>query len=245
MLFTSRKFGVSAMKKIGIIAAMEEEMDAVKQKLEHMETKQLYGKTFFTGFLSQKPCILVKSGIGKVNAAHTAQLMIDHFSPSCIINVGSAGALNYDLNYLDIIISTACIQFDFDLTVFGRKPGELPELGQYLKADSHLIELTKQAIMQTDSCHRIITGIIATGDQFINDPVIKQSLYNQFQAQCDEMEGAAIAQVCTLCQLPFVIIRSITDKPNTKEKVDFYDYLEQASLRCAQFLEKVAQLIEY
>ncbi len=244
MLSAPGKFGVSAMKRIGIIAAMEEEMSAVKEKLEHMETKQLYGKTFFIGFLSKKPCVLVKCGIGKVNAAHMTQLMIDHFSPSYIINVGSAGALNYNLNYLDIIISTACIQFDFDLTVFGRKPGELPELGQYLKADSHLIELTKQAITETDSSHGIITGIIATGDQFINDPTVKQSLYNRFQAQCDEMEGAAIAQVCTLCQVPFVIIRSITDKPNTKAKVDFYDYLEQASTRCAQFLEKVAQLIE-
>lgn len=232
------------MKRIGIIAAMEEEMSAVKAKLEHMETKEIYGKTFFIGFLSKKPCVLVKCGIGKVNAAHATQLLIDYFAPSCIINVGSAGALNYDLNYLDIVISTACIQFDFDLTVFGRKPGELPELGQYLKADTHLIELAKQVMTQTDSYHHIITGIIATGDQFINDPTAKRSLYEKFQAQCDEMEGAAIAQVCTLCQIPFVIIRSITDKPHTTAKVDFYDYLEQASARCAQFLEKMAQQIE-
>ncbi len=244
MSSTATEFGVSAMKIIGIIAAMNEEMSAVKSKMTDIKAKIIYEKAFFTGFLSGKPCVLVECGIGKVNAARTTQLMIDHFSPSWIINVGSAGALNYELNYLDIVISTACLQFDFDLTVFGRKIGELPELGQYLKADTALVQLMEHAIHQTDSNHSIITGVIATGDQFINNPSIKQSMYEQFHAECDEMEGAAIAQVCTLCKIPFVIIRSITDKPKTKEKVDFYQYLEKASARCALFLEKAAQLLE-
>ena len=231
------------MKIIGIIAAMDEEMSAIKSKLTGLKSQTIYEKIFFTGFLSERPCVLVESGIGKVNAARTTQLMIEHFSPSWIINVGSAGALNYELDYLDIVISTACIQFDFDLTVFGRKKGELPELGQYLKADPTLVELMGRAVGQTDSEHHIITGIVATGDQFINDPTIKKSMYEQFHAECDEMEGAAVAQVCTLCKIPFVIIRSITDKPKTQEKVDFYQYLELASARCASFLEKAAPWI--
>ncbi|MCI6676755.1 MAG: 5'-methylthioadenosine/adenosylhomocysteine nucleosidase [Clostridiales bacterium] len=231
------------MKAIGIIAAMEEEMSAVKAKMTHIKTMSIYEKTFFTGFLSGKQCVLVECGIGKVNAARTTQLIIDHFSLICIINVGSAGALNYNLDYLDIVISTACVQFDFDLTVFGRKQGELPELGCYLTADTSLVSLMEKAIRLTDSKHRIFSGIIATGDQFINDPEIKQTMHEQFHAECDEMEGAAVAQVCTLCHLPFVIIRSITDKPNSKEKVDFYEYLDEASARCACFLEQAAILI--
>lgn len=226
------------MEQIGIIAAMDEEMSAVKARMKDVSEKVVYEKIFFTGRLAGRDCVLVECGIGKVNAARTTQLMIDYFHVSHIINVGTAGALNYELNYLDIIISTSCVQFDFDLTIFGRKQGELPGLGRYIEASPYLINILSAAVHEIDDSHRIVKGIIATGDQFINDPDKKKKMYEVFQAECDEMEGAAIAQTAHLCRVPFVIIRSITDKPNNREVVDFYSYLEKASIRCAKFLEK-------
>ncbi len=246
------------MNLIGIIAAMEEEAKEIKKTMQEygkIEEIHYYEKQFLKGKIENKNCVLVKSGVGKVNAARTTQLLIDYFSVDAIINVGSAGALNEKLDYGDIIVSTACIQHDFDITCFGHPKGYITDLGVQVKADETLVKRLEQVIQEQITeeklkikdekimTGKLVTGIIATGDQFYNSPEIKRELRKEFHAECDDMEGAAIAQVCYLCHIPFVIIRSISDKPKTKEKVDFYEYLEMASKRCAflvrEFLKKL------
>lgn len=229
------------MKKIGIIAAMAEEMNAVRQLMTESTVEEHYEKTFIVGILGNHPCILTEAGVGKVNAGRTTQLMIDKYQPDYIINVGSAGACHNNLDYGDMVISTACVQTDFDLTAFGRKMGELPELGQFLRADINLINRLKIAAQQVAQNYKVVTGIISTADIFQNSAMSKHRLHLDFSAECTEMEGAAIAQVCTLCRVPFVILRSITDKPDESGHVDFYEYLKFASERCAKLLAIMLQ----
>ncbi|MBQ9279998.1 MAG: 5'-methylthioadenosine/adenosylhomocysteine nucleosidase [Clostridia bacterium] len=219
----------------GIIAAMQEEFDAIYEIMS--KTKQIvyYEKEFMCGKIGDKNCILVLSGVGKVNAARTTQLMLDKFEVNAVINVGSAGALNEELGYGDIVLSTALVQHDFDITCFGHPKGYISDIGVEIKADDKLIEMFEKTSM------KVVKGTIATGDQFYNSPEIKRALRETFHAECDDMEGAAVAQVCMLCHVPFVVIRSISDKPKSEEKVDFYEYLELASKRCAKMIEEVAK----
>lgn len=226
------------MKVFGIIAAMNEEHKEILNIMQETYMEKYYEKEFVIGQINTTKCILVKSGVGKVNAARTTQLLIDKYNIDAIINVGSAGALNNNLNYGDIVISTSCIQHDFDITCFNHPKGYITDIGVEIEADRELIEILKNAINKIDNSINVIEGIVATGDQFYNSPEIKNTLRKTFNAECDDMEGAAIAQVCKLCKKPFVVVRSISDKPETEEKVDFYEYLEMASKRCANILKK-------
>jgi len=224
------------MKNIGIIAAMDEEMNAIKKLMINISQITYYNKDFICGEIQNKNVILVKSGVGKVNAAATTQVLIDKFDVDAVINVGSAGALNYELNFGDIVISTGLVQHDFDITCFNHEKGYITDIGTVIPADEYLINIFENAINKINI--HTVKGIIATGDQFYNDPDIKQEIHKQFNAECDEMEGAAVAQVCKLCNIPFVIIRSISDKPKSKEKVDFFEYLKMASDNCAKILNE-------
>ena len=226
------------MDNFGIIAAMDEEHQEILNIMENVQQEKIFEKEFLSGTINTSKCILVKSGVGKVNAARTTQLLIDKFNVQAVINVGSAGALNEKLNYGDLIISTSCVQHDFDITCFNHPKGYITDMGIEIKADDKLIKLLKEAAKKIDSSINVVEGIIATGDQFYNSPKMKQSLRKEFHAECDDMEGAAVAQVCMLCHKPFVIVRSISDKPKTKEKVDFYEYVTMASKRCATILKE-------
>ena len=226
------------MKFLGIIAAMDEEYEEILKIMEVSKKEKYFEKEFIIGKIKNTECVLTKSGVGKVNAARTAQLMIDNLNVDAIINVGSAGALNQELNYGDIIISTSCIQHDFDITCFDHPKGYITDIGVEIKADEKLIDKLEKASKKIDKSVKVVKGIIATGDQFYNSPRIKKNLRETFNAECDDMEGAAIAQVCMLCEKPFVVVRSISDKPKTEEKVDFYEYLTMASKRCAKILEE-------
>ena len=226
------------MKILGIIAAMDEEYDEIFKIMEVSKKEQYFEKEFVIGKIKNTKCVLTKSGVGKVNAARTTQLMIDNLKVDAIINVGSAGALNQELNYGDIIISTSCVQHDFDITCFDHPKGYITDIGVEIKADEELIDKLEKASKKIDKNVRIVKGIVATGDQFYNSPVIKKNLREIFNAECDDMEGAAIAQVRMLCNKPYVVVRSISDKPKTEEKVDFYEYLSMASKRCAKILQE-------
>ncbi len=229
------------MNNIGIIAAMDEEMNAIKDLMTNIKEITYYNKTFFRGLIHDKDVVLVKCGVGKVNASAITQLLIDKFEVEAVINVGSAGALNYELNIGDIVISTGLVQHDFDITCFGHEKGYITDIGRVINADERLINVFENAINSINI--NTVKGIIATGDQFYNDPEIKKELHKEFNALCDEMEGAAVAQVCMLCNIPFIVIRSISDKPESKEKVDFYDFLKMASQNCAKILNEAIKNI--
>ena len=229
------------MNKFGIIAAEVQEMEAVKEKMQNIQEIKIYNNIFYEGTISNKNCVLARAGEGKVNAARTTQILIDKFEVDAVINVGSAGGLNPELDFEDIVVSTACVQHDFDITAFEREKGYIPNIeDKFIYADKTLLEKATKAIEASNN--KVIKGIIATGDEFVDNKEKRKELYEQFNAECVEMEGAAVAQVCHLDNIPFIIIRSISDKANGNEKIDFERYLEIVSKRCAEYLEKMLEI---
>lgn len=227
------------MSKIGIIVAMEEELESILDIMDNIEEKEIYGLTFKTGQIEKNKIIVVKCGVGKVNAARVTQILIDTFNVKCVINVGAAGALNPFLNIGDIVIGEKLIQHDFDITAFDHDKGYITGVGDYIYSDSELIEKFENAANNLkEKDYKIKKGIIATGDIFCTDIEMKNKIYSKFDADCVEMEGAAIAQVCYLDNIPFIVIRSISDSPNGNNEIDFDKFVELASKRCANILRE-------
>ena len=201
------------MEKYGIIGAMESEVKELGEQLQNKEITEYAGLTFLTGFLAGKSVVIVKSGIGKVNAALCAQALILKFGVTAVINTGIAGALRSGLKIFDFVISTAAVYHDFDTTAFGYKIGQVPGMVEQFKADDTLCELAFTAFEQTEfaKTHMAVKGLIASGDQFISDSKQKKTIQANFEPACVEMEGAAIAHACHLNKIPFVIVRCMSD----------------------------------
>lgn len=221
---------------IGIIVAEIEEMEAVKGIMEDVNSIDIYNLKIYTGKINNKDSLLVRSGVGKVNSARVAQIITDKFDLSFIINIGSAGGLNEDLNIGDIVLGETLVQHDFDVTAFGREKGFIPETGKFFESDKNLLEKCKNIKIDNQ---KIVVGTIASGDMFLTDSTLKEKIKQDFNATCVEMEGAAIAQVCALNKIPFIVIRSISDIPNGKNEIDFNEYLELASKNCAKFISEL------
>lgn len=228
------------MNNIGIIAAMQEELDAILNIMNEINKKDIYNITFYKGKINKSNVIAVKCGVGKVNAARTTQILIDRFNVKEIINLGSAGALKPNLNIGDIVIGEKLIQHDFDITAFNHKKGYITDVGDYISCDNNLIERFKTAANELDDKeYKIITGIIASGDIFCTEIKMKEKIHSKFNADCVEMEGAAIAQVCYLDNIPFIVVRSISDSPNGNNAIVFDEFIKLASKRCASILKKL------
>lgn len=225
------------MKYIGIIAAMDEEISSIKECMKNIITKDIYGLKFIEGKINEKDVILVKCGIGKVNAARTTQLLIDNFNIEYIINVGTAGGLNPQIDIGDVVIGEKLLQHDFDKSANGNERGYISDIGLYMFSDAKLIEKAKNCMENINEDFHVYIGVIATGDIFVHDVAVKNSIEAEFHADCVEMEGAAIAQVCTLDKIPFIVIRGISDKPNGNNGIDFEKYLEMACRRYAKFID--------
>ena len=225
--------------KIGIIAAEQEEFESILEEMKEEDRKEIYELTFVKGKIKEKACILVKGGVGKVNAARATQILIDNFKPDYIINVGVAGGLNPMLNIGDIVIGETLVQHDFDITAFGHTKGYIPGVGDKIYSDEYLINKIEEAIgNQEERVYNYEKGVIASGDIFCTEIPMRDKIYAKFNAECVEMEGAAIAQVCSLCNVPFVVIRSISDTPNGKNEVTYQQFIELASKRCANILKE-------
>ena len=226
------------MKKFGIIAAMQEEMQEIQKIMDNVKETKIYDLNFIIGEISNYKVVLVEAGVGKVNAARTTQILIDNFEVDAIINVGSAAASNEKLNIGDIVIANKLVQHDFDITAFGHPKGYISNVGQYLESDKELVINIEKAIKKIDNNKfKTIIGTIASGDIFCTEINMKDKIKSTFNADAIEMEGAAIAQVCKLDNIPFIVIRGISDSPNGNNKVTFEEYLEQASQRCAELIE--------
>lgn len=221
---------------IGIIVAEIEEMEAVKGIMEDVNSIDIYNLKIYTGKINNKDSLLVRSGVGKVNSARVAQIITDKFDLSFIINIGSAGGLNEGLNIGDIVLGQTLVQHDFDVTAFGREKGFIPETGKFFESDKNLLQKCKNIKIDNQ---KIVVGTIASGDMFLTDSTLKEKIKQDFNATCVEMEGAAIAQVCALNKIPFIVIRSISDIPNGKNEIDFNEYLELASKNCAKFISQL------
>ena len=223
------------MKKIGIIAAMQEEMNEIKNIMSNIKENKIYELNFLEGKINDIDCVLVQSGVGKVNAARTTQILINKYDIEYVINVGSAASAKEELKIGDIVIGEKIIQHDFDITAFGHNKGYISNVGEYILTDNSLVEKIMNCQLNDESIN-IKKGIIASGDIFCTQEKMKNKIRNKFNADAIEMEGAAIAQVCYLDKIPFLIIRSISDSPNGNNAITFEEFLETASKKCAILL---------
>ncbi len=210
------------MTKIGIIGAMELEVEQLKKEMAVKSVVTKAGMDFFEGTLDDVPVVVVRSGIGKVNAALCVQILADVFQVSHVINTGVAGSLNAKLDIGDILISRDALHHDMDTTIFGYQPGEVPQMGfREFRADERMMELAREACEKVNPDIRVMFGRVVSGDQFISSKEVKERLIALFQGDCAEMEGASIAHGAYLNGLPFVIIRAISDKADDSAEMDY------------------------
>ena len=217
------------MKIIGIIGAMEEEVEILKSHMENVTKKVKASMEFFYGFIQEKEVIVVRSGIGKVNMAVCTQILIDDFQVSALINTGVAGSLRNEINIGDIVLSSDSLQHDMDATGFGYEPGVIPRMEQSVfEGDAKLLQLAKEVNEQVNPEISTFVGRVVSGDQFISDKEKKDYLIKQFDGFCTEMEGAAIAQVCYLNEIPYLVIRAISDKADNSATMDYGEFEAKA-----------------
>ena len=228
---------------IGIIGAMDSEVNTLFARMSSKEKINLNHLTFYKGKLYDKDVVIVKCGIGKVNAALCTQLLILNFKVSKIINTGIAGATGTGLKIYDFVVSTEAVYHDFDVQFFGYKPGQVPGMPEAFVADPSLVEATAAAFEQTDFSAnlKLSKGRIASGDQFISGNEKKSYIISTFHPQCVEMEGCAIAQTCYANNVPFVIIRCMSDTADDSVKETYSE--ETASRLSSTFLLEVIKKI--
>ena len=225
-------------KKIGIIGAMEEEVTALRGKLENVKMLRKASMDFYSGTLNGVEAVIVRSGIGKVNAGICTQILADVYQVDAVINTGIAGSLKAEIDIGDIVVSSDALQHDMDATGFGYEPGVIPRMEtSCFAADTELMEKAKAACEEAVPEIRVFSGRVVSGDQFISDKGVKERITRQFGGMCTEMEGAAIAQAAYLNGIPFVIIRAISDKADDSATVDYPAFERQAIAHSVALVE--------
>lgn len=224
---------------IGIIAAMDAEVNALVVLMKDIEEKEISHVKFVCGTLEGKKVVLMRSGVGKVCSAMSTTILLEHFSIDKIINIGTAGGLRKDQNILDIVVSDRIVQHDFDTSGVDGDEG----IGAYFTSDTNLCKACETVLTKLEK--RFHLGLIASGDQFIHSEEQLQHLYTVFpNAICAEMEAGAIAQVCTSYQVPFVILRSLSDIAHKEgSHMDFEQYMNHASVASALVCQTIVSYI--
>ena len=226
----------------GIIGAMDSEIVTLVGDLENKKEETKFGLTFYLGKLKKYQVVIVKCGVGKVNAGRTTQVLISEYSPKFIINTGIAGGLSEKLNIGDIVISTDLIQHDFDVSPLGYAKGYMctgenkDQPTKYL-ADKELSEKILKALDKVKDKRNVFSGRVLTGDLFVAKKEQREQLVKDFDGFCCEMEGAAIAQVASLNKVPFSVLRLISDLPNGKGPEDFTKFEKEAAKLSSHALE--------
>lgn len=230
------------MKRIGIIFAMEEELKELLKFLNITNEYNIFELKFYEGTIHNVECILVKSGVGKVNAARTTQILIDNIKVDYIFNIGVAGGVSNLLNVGDIVIGESLVQHDFDITAFDHEKGYIPEIGVFIKSDEYLYKIANDILRNINELN-VVSGVIASGDIFCTELSMGQKINQKFNALCVEMEGASIAQICHLCHIPFLVLRSISDTPNNNNVITYEQFLEQSSKNIANAMYQIIEKI--
>lgn len=226
---------------IGIIGAMEEEVQQIVDAMIIERTEEKASMTFNQGKLAGKEVVIVRSGIGKVNAAVCTQILVDDFHVDCVINTGIAGSLKSEINIGDVVISDDVLHHDVDATGFGYALGQIPRMDTFsFQADKKLIELAKACCGKAAPHIGVHVGRVVSGDQFISDREIKGKITDNFEGFCTEMEGAAIAQTAYLNRVPFLIIRAISDKADDSATMDYPEFEAQAIANSVHILKELA-----
>lgn len=214
---------------IGIIGAMDEEVQALKEEMETEEVREIAGMVFVKGTLCGRKAVVVRSGIGKVNAALCAQILALEFGVDVLINTGIAGSLDARIDIGDIVISTDALYHDMDATKFGDPLGQVPRMDVFsFAADPALVALAKEANEEANPDIHTFTGRVVSGDQFVSDSEVKTRIKEHFDPLCTEMEGAGIAHAAYLNHISYVIIRAISDKADNSAAMDYPAFEKQA-----------------
>ncbi|MGL4741008.1 MAG: 5'-methylthioadenosine/adenosylhomocysteine nucleosidase [Sarcina sp.] len=209
---------------LGIIAAMSEELEIIKQEMTIESETTKANMTFYKGKLWNQDIVGVVCGIGKVNAAICSQILISEYNVGAVINVGVAGGIKKDIFPGNVVIADNLVQYDMDTTAFGDKIGQIPRLDTYdFKCDTKLVELAKKACDENADIKSSV-GRIITGDKFVASVETVQWMEKEFDASACEMEGGSIAHTCYLNNVPFVVIRSISDNANNGAHMDFAEF---------------------
>ncbi len=234
---------------IGLIGAMSEEISLLRENMEILETSEHAGMSYMTGKLEGQTFVLLQSGIGKVNATIGTQVMIDRFDVDRILFSGLAGAMVPNLSPGDIVVSNYVVQYDFDLTPFGRRHGELPNVGRMIEADPTLVKLAcygfDDVFKDLKDAPRLMVGTIVSGDRFVSDQRQIEWLQREFGAVAIEMEGAAVGYTCHVNKVPFVVMRTISDSASSEAKDEFEKYLNEASKHSYQIINSILKTLNH
>ncbi len=229
---------------IGIIGAMEDEVAALKEAMEVQETIEKASMVFCKGMLCGKEVVVVRSGIGKVNAGICAQILVDRFGVDVLINTGIAGSLDAKIDIGDMVISTDALHHDMDASEFGDALGQVPRMDVLsFPADETLVKKAVQASEKANPDIHTFTGRIVSGDQFIASREVKERIVKNFHPLCVEMEGAGIAQAAYLNQVSYVIIRAISDKADNSAHVDYPTFEQQAIAHSVRLVKELLTII--
>ncbi|MCP0886484.1 5'-methylthioadenosine/adenosylhomocysteine nucleosidase [Ligilactobacillus sp. WILCCON 0076] len=221
--------------KYGIICAMEEEIKGLRAHLEEAKSITIANMEFYVGKISSKEVVLVRSGIGKVQAGVTTALLVTQFKVDAVINSGSAGGIGQGLHVGDLVLSTGAAYHDANATVFGYKPGQLPQQPQIFPADEELIGAVSIAAKKTGLV--VKPGLIVTGDQFVaSASKIKEIKEIYPDAMCCEMEGAAVAQVAYQFKIPYLVVRAMSDVGDENAGQTFDEFIIDAGKQSAQMI---------
>lgn len=230
------------MMRIAIIGAMEEEVQLLRAQLGELRTDVIAGFEFYVGTLAGKDVVVLRSGIGKVNAAISTTLLLNHYEISAVINTGSAGGVNQSLNVGDIVIATETTYHDVDATHFGYVHGQVPQMPAHYASDEALVKAAQDALAATT--FHAVTGVVATGDSFIGrEEQITSIIERQPVISAVEMEAGAVAQVCHVFEKPFIIVRSISDVAGKESHLSFDQFLPLAVEQSTSMIVAMLPLI--
>jgi len=228
---------------IGIIAAMSEELEILLKDMNLSSKVCKANMEFNYGTIFGNKVVAVVCGIGKVNSAICAQILITYYNVDKIINVGIAGGIGEDIYPGDIVIGDSLVQHDVDTTMFGDRIGQIPRLDTFdFKCDKGLVNLARESSKEITN-HKTFIGRIVSGDQFIADTKKILWLKEEFGALACEMEGASIAHVCYLNSIPFVVIRSISDNANNGAQMDYEKFKLVAVENSTNMLKQIIKAL--
>ena len=228
---------------LGIIGAMDEEVAKIKEQMTEVKITRLAGMEFCQGVLSNASVVVVRSGIGKVNAAICTQILVDVFGIEAVINTGIAGSLRAEIDIGDIVLSTDVLHHDMDSTGFGYPLGQIPRMDTLsFAADEMLLKEVQKICERVNPEIQVHLGRIVSGDQFISEKSVKDKIVSWSQGYCTEMEGAAIAQTAYLNKIPFLIVRAISDKADDSATMDYAEFEAKAIEHTVKLIVETARL---
>ncbi len=226
---------------LGIIGAMDTEVAKLKEVMEDVNITKAASMEFYEGKLNGARAVVVKAGVGKVNAACCTQTLIDHFPVSCVINTGIAGSLKAEIDIGDVVLATDAVEHDMDVAALGYAPGKIPDMDvESFEADEKLRKIAKESCEKVNPDISVYEGRVVTGDQFISSKEKKAWLTETFGGCCAEMEGAAIAHAAYLNQVPFLIVRAISDKADDSAQMDYPTFEAKAIEHSVRLIVEMA-----